>query len=128
MIPCQLTHVVIDESNDAQSLHIGEIDGDRHLVIGIGPMEAGAIDRAIRGERFARPLTHDLLLRLITHTGYRCTEIRIVKMEQGTYFADLILDGPEGEIAIDCRPSDALALFARVQGARLLVAEDLLTT
>lgn len=112
--PCRLSHVLIDEGNDRQAVILAEAEGPRHLHITIGPTEALAIDRAVKGQRFPRPLTHDLLTAVLQATGHRLSEIRIVDLREGTFFAEIVLERPDGGRAeIDCRPSDALALLVR---------------
>jgi len=125
--PCYLSHILLEEQGDQQVIFITEKDGDRRIPIVIGPLEATAIDRAVKGQRFPRPLTHDLIVNLLGSTGHECREIRIVDLKEGTFFAELVVSGPEGkELVLDCRPSDAIALMVRMPGTPLLVAEDVL--
>jgi bifunctional DNase/RNase len=124
LLPCRLTHVLIEEQTDSQVIFLAELDGDRRLPIVIGPMEAAAINRAVKDEQFSRPLTHDLLAAVIEATGHSCREIRIVDLKEGTFFAELVLVGPdEREQVVDCRPSDAIALLVRLDDVPLTVAE-----
>lgn len=124
---CQLAHVVVDESNDHQVVYIRETGGTRRLPIAIGPTEALAIDRAVKGQQFPRPLTHDLLACIIAATKHTLVEVRIVDLREKTFFAEIVLEGPDNvRREIDCRPSDAIALLVRHPGAPLLVAEVVL--
>ena len=43
-------------------------------------------------------------------------EVRIDRLSEGTYYAVIVIDGPQGTIEVDARPSDALTL-ALVVGA-----------
>lgn len=125
--PCYLSHILLEEQGDQQVIFITEKDGKRRIPIVIGPLEATAIDRAVKGQRFPRPLTHDLFVNLLATIDHDCREIRIVDLKEGTFFAELVIVGPEGrEIILDCRPSDAVALMVRMPGTPLLVAEDVL--
>lgn len=124
---CQLSHVIVDESNDHQVVYIQEIAGVRRLPIALGPTEALAIDRAVKRQQFPRPLTHDLLACILTATRHTLVEVRIVDLREKTFFAELVLQGPDNvRREIDCRPSDALALLVRHPGVPLLVAEVVL--
>jgi bifunctional DNase/RNase len=99
-----------------------EVDGERYLPIWIGAVEATAIAFAQQGVVPPRPLTHDLLKLLLEGTGNALSEVRITEMNDGVFFAVMVLDsGTE----IECRPSDAIALAIRT-GARIVCAEDLL--
>ncbi len=125
--PCYLSHILLEEQGDQQVIFITEKDGERRIPIVIGPLEATAIDRAEKGQRFPRPLTHDLFVNLLSSIDHECREIRIVDLKEGTFFAELVIVGATGrEIVLDCRPSDAIALMVRMPGTPLLVAEDVL--
>lgn len=125
LVPCRLTHVLIEEQTDSQTIVLAERDGERRIPIVIGPGEAAAINRAVRHERFSRPLTHDLLATVIEACGHRCTEIRIVGLREGTFFAELLLEDAAGEeLSVDCRPSDAIALLVRLEDVPLLVEDE----
>lgn len=127
LIPCRLSHILMEEHTDSQLVFISELEGPRRFSIAIGPLEAVAIDRGIKKESFPRPLTHDLLSGVIAMAGMTCKELRILDFRDGTFYANLILDDPEGaEKAIDCRPSDGLALVARQPNCRIVVAADIL--
>lgn len=125
LIPCRLASIVVDEGNDHQAVILAEEgEGKRRLSISIGPAEALAIDRAVKGQQFPRPLTHDLLTCVIQATRHRLAEVRIVDLREKTFFAEIVLVGPdEVRREIDCRPSDAVALLVRHPGVPLLVAD-----
>jgi len=125
--PCYLSHVLLDEQSDQQAIFVAERVGKRRFPIVIGPFEALAIDRPIKGAQFPRPLTHDLIVNLITAARLRCREIRIVDLREGTFFAEVLLADDQGrELTLDCRPSDAIALLVRLPGTPLTVAEQVL--
>ena len=128
LVPCRLANIVVDEANDHQAVVLAEDGGQqRRLSIAIGPAEALAIDRAVKGQQFPRPLTHDLLACIIGATRHRLAEIRIVDLREKTFFAELVLIGPdEVRREIDCRPSDAIALLVRHPGVPLLVNDVVL--
>jgi hypothetical protein len=125
--PCFLSQILIDDQDNQFVIFVAERDGHRRIPIVIGPMEAMAIDRAVKGQRFSRPLTHDLFLAVLDAVGMKCQEVRIVDLKEGTFFAELLLGNGSGkEVRIDCRPSDALALMVRLPETPLMVAEDVL--
>jgi uncharacterized protein len=101
-------------------------DGPRTLVpIWIGTQEAASISVAVSGEEPARPLSHDLMQRLLVAVGATVDRVDVTRIEEGTFYAELGLATRDGRIRIDCRPSDGIALAARV-GAPLFVAESVL--
>jgi Domain of unknown function (DUF151) len=68
------------------------------------------------GPQLARPLGSDLSARLVQALGGTVREVRIDRLSEGTYYAVIVIDGPQGAIEVDARPSDALTL-ALVVGA-----------
>ena len=127
LLPCYLSHILLEEQGDQQVIFVTETGGKRRIPIVIGPLEATAIDRAVKGTRFPRPLTHDLFLTLMESLGQQLSEVRIIDLREGTFYAELLLTGADGTLtSIDCRPSDAIALLVRVPGTPLLVSADVL--
>lgn len=125
--PCFLSQILIDDQDNQFVIFVAERDGTRRIPIVIGPMEAVAIDRAVKGQRFSRPLTHDLFINVLDAVGMKCKEVRIVDLKEGTFFAELLLgDHGDKEVHIDCRPSDALALMVRLPETPLMVEENVL--
>lgn len=87
----------------------------RLLPIWIGPVEAEAIARALRGIASPRPLTHDLLARTVTALGAVLDRVEIGALVGETYHATLHLRaGDRTAVPIDARPSDAIALALRL--------------
>ena len=85
-------------------------DGNRQLPLWIGSPEAAAIALAQQGVEPTRPLTHDLILRLVEALGPGLTAVRVASLDDGVFRGELVLaDGR----AIDCRPSDAVAVALR---------------
>ncbi len=99
-----------------------EVTGERYLPIWIGAVEATAIAFAQQGVTPPRPLTHDLMKDVLEATGQRLDEVRIVDMQDGVFFAQLVFDGG-AEVA--ARPSDSIALALRT-GTRIVCAEAVL--
>jgi bifunctional DNase/RNase len=68
----------------------------------------------VDGHKQPRPLTHDLLQSVISSLGASVTDMVITDVQGTTFFAQLRLRSESGEtVAIDARPSDALALCVR---------------
>ena len=99
-----------------------EAEGNRFLPIWIGAVEASAIAHAQQGTPTARPLTHELMHSVIESLGDELSEVRIVDVRDGIFYALLVfVSGAE----VDARPSDSIALALRA-GARIVCAEDVL--
>ncbi len=124
-IPMQLSRIVIREMTDMQIIELSEVGGTRAFPIVIGLPEAFAIERRLKGIEIPRPQTHDLLANTIEALGGELLRIEITNMNEGTFYARLIVSKSEHEIEIDSRPSDAIALGI-AKGVPILVAEEVL--
>lgn len=121
----ELSRILIREMADMQVVELREVAGDRAFPIVIGLPEAYAIERRLRGAEPERPQTHDLLGHVIEALGARIVRVDITDLLEGTFHARLTLEGREGPVALDCRPSDALALCADGR-AELWVADSVI--
>ncbi|BDZ45800.1 bifunctional nuclease family protein [Naasia aerilata] len=95
------------------------------LPIWIGGQEASSILIAVEGAHAARPLSHDLMKTLLEATGATVERVEVTKIEDNTFYAEITLRTPQGRLAIDARPSDAVALASRVD-APIWVADEVL--
>lgn len=97
----------------AYALVLGEASGNRRLPIIIGGFEAQAIAIELEKITPSRPLTHDLLKSFADHFLIKVKEVLIYNLVEGIFFAKLVCDNGTGEIEIDARTSDAIALAVR---------------
>ena len=94
----------------------------RFLPIWIGQFEATSIMMELQGIEPSRPLTHDLLKNMVDAFGARVARIVVNDLEDGTFFARIVMDLQGEDFDVDSRPSDAIALAVRT-GAPIF-AED----
>ncbi|OGW89435.1 MAG: hypothetical protein A3A73_05130 [Omnitrophica bacterium RIFCSPLOWO2_01_FULL_50_24] len=126
MIKLVLNKIKIDENRNEQIIVLKEETGSRYLPVVIGVAEVNAIKLKLSGINPPRPLTHDLLLRSIESLGAKLKEIHIDKLEQNTFFAKLVMTrNGSGEVKVDARPSDSIALALRA-GVPIFVVEEVL--
>jgi len=125
LVEVRLSRIVIREDSDRQYIFVTEREGERGFPIVIGTAEAIEIHRVVRGVDHERPLTHELTSAIITGLGAKLLSCDIVALKQNTFYALLRLENDAGEVEIDARPSDAIALSLRA-GGRLRVAEEVL--
>ena len=85
----------------------------RVLPMVIGFEEARSIYVAFQKISVPRPLTHDLMKKLVEEYGGEIVSCVITRMEQEAFFAELRLKRAGREFIMDCRPSDAIALSLR---------------
>ncbi|MBI4396821.1 MAG: bifunctional nuclease family protein [Elusimicrobia bacterium] len=94
-------------------LVLEEVEGPRLLPIWIGLYEGGSIGMALAGQKFPRPLTHDLLLNMLEKLGVDVKKIVITELKDSTFFAEIHLQKGETGIVMDARPSDSIAIAVR---------------
>ena len=127
LIRMNLARIVIVDSEDEKMsmIVLREIDGERAFPILIGIHEAYAIDRRTKGIVVQRPLTHDLIERMIEQLDCQLEQVVISDLRDSTFFAKLILRRDGELIEIDSRPSDAIAVGAGTT-APIFVEESVL--
>ncbi len=121
MIPVLVKEIAFDMSLSPVVLLVDEAE-QRVLPIWVGPFEAQAIAMAIQGVLAPRPMTHDLIKSLCEHLGVTVRSMIISDIKDGTYFAEMYLQTASGEIIVDSRPSDAIALALRT-GAKMYISD-----
>ena len=100
-----------------------------YVPIFVSADQAQSIGLALEGEAFDRPLTHDLLVEVLTEFGGAIDRVRVDDLRDGTFYAKIDAeryeDGePEGFV-FDARPSDALALAVRVD-CPIIVSDEVI--
>jgi bifunctional DNase/RNase len=113
--------VRVEMPSNAPIVLVRPIAGGALLPIWIGPNEAAAIAMAQQGVAAPRPLTHDLFVATLLQLGTPLQSVRITRLEEGVFFAELDLQGQ----SVDARPSDAIALALRA-GVPILLADEVL--
>jgi len=111
-IEVELSRIIINESSDQQVVVLKERNGLRSFPIVIGMPEILAIDRRGKGFELPRPMTHDLLGSVIEKMGGKLEKVVINDLNNHTFYAQLYIKTASGEVVVDSRPSDALALSA----------------
>jgi hypothetical protein len=111
-IPMELSQILINETADQQVIVLKELGGKRSFPIVIGMPEILAIDRRLKGIQLPRPLTHDLMGRIIEQLGGSLEKIVITDLKDHTFFASIFVRQGKNLIEIDSRPSDAIGLVS----------------
>src|SRR6187431_184786 len=97
----------------------------RVLPIWVGVFEANAIALQIENVATPRPMTHDLLRNVIHDLQATVERIVVSDLKENTFYALIHLQTAIGPVAVDARPSDAIALALRTS-APILVEESVI--
>ena len=127
MIEVKVQSLGMDQLSKTHVVILQELEGERMLPIWIGPGEASAIAMELAGMKFSRPLTHDLAASLIRGLGGALQRVLITRVQENTYFAELVIQRGGEIFSVDARPSDSIAIALRLQ-ARLFTSDELLTS
>ncbi|MEO7079793.1 bifunctional nuclease family protein [Rhodococcus sp. BP22] len=123
MSEMRVVGIRVEQPQNQPVLLLREADGERYLPIWIGQTEAAAIVLEQQGVQPGRPLTHDLIKDLIGALGHTLKEVRIVDLQEGTFYADLVFDK---DIRVSARPSDSIAIALRA-GVPIFADEPVLS-
>lgn len=110
MKPLEVMGVRVEMPTNQPVVLLRERDGDRYLPIWVGAAEATAIAYVQQGVEPPRPLTHDLIVNILTDLGHEVSAVRIDSLVDSVFYATLVLDGGR---EISARPSDAIAIALR---------------
>jgi bifunctional DNase/RNase len=127
LVQVDVEKLLFDPDAGVSALVLKEREGDRRLPVWIGHAEALAIAAAIEEIEFSRPMTHDLLNNVTQRLGAKVEWVRVHDVVEGTYLGAVGLRGPQGQVEVDSRPSDAIALALRAE-APVYVNETLFET
>lgn len=117
--------LTLDRSSNLPVVILQESEGERVLPIWIGPGEASAIAMELADMKFSRPLTHDLLAAVLGGLGGALQKVVISRVEENTYFAEMIIRRNDEVISVDARPSDSIAVALRLE-AKIFAQDELL--
>ncbi|HLI77866.1 MAG TPA: bifunctional nuclease family protein [Acidobacteriaceae bacterium] len=112
-IEVRIRGLMLDPSNRSPIVVLNDLNGEVVLPIWVGLFEANAIALEIEKSTTPRPMTHDLLRNVILGLNARVTRVVVGALRGDTFYATIWLDQSGEVVAIDSRPSDAIALALR---------------
>lgn len=105
----------------------GVLDESISLPIWIGILEASAIAAKMENVKFTRPMTHDLIRKLLVKTGGKVCRVEIHDLKENVYYSTILMEDNKGEShLLDARPSDAIAIALRMN-ASIFVDEKVIS-
>jgi uncharacterized protein len=116
---------MVDPSTNAPIVLLKDVSGEAVLPIWVGPVEATAIWLEVEKTSTTRPMTHDLLKNLIHGLNAEVQRIVVTELKDDTFYAVIWMEQNGEAVALDARPSDAIALALRTD-CPIYVSEDVL--
>jgi bifunctional DNase/RNase len=117
--------LMVDPITNTPIIILRDKDGHRVLPIWVGMFEANAIALQIENVTTPRPMTHDLLKNVIQDLHGRIEKVVVSDLKENTFYALIYLRVNGDTIAVDSRPSDAIALALRAR-APIFVEETVI--
>ena len=117
--------LIVDPVTNMPIVILRDRDGQRVLPIWVGIFEANAIALQIENVSTPRPMTHDLLRNVILDLRASVQKVVVCDLQENTFYALIYLSLDGDTLAIDARPSDAIALALRTR-APIFVEEGVI--
>jgi bifunctional DNase/RNase len=118
--------LMIDPVTQMPIVMLRDPNSDAVLPIWVGLYEANAIALQLEKIKTPRPMTHDLMKSLLTDLRAKVEKIVITELKENTFYALVHLQQDGHTLAVDSRPSDAIALALRVD-APIFVEEEVIS-
>src|SRR2546429_8960487 len=107
--------LMVDPITNMPIVILRDRDGQKVLPIWVGIFEANAIALQIENISTPRPMTHDLLRNVITDLKASVQKVVVCDLQENTFYALIYLSLNGDTLAVDARPSDAIALALRTR-------------
>jgi uncharacterized protein len=107
---------------DQVLLFLADEKEERAMPMAVGRDQGVAIYLGKEHASTPRPLTHDLLVRILKALGAVVEKVTVTGLKQDTYFAEITLRSGQQVHRIDARPSDAIALALRLDAPAFAAA------
>jgi uncharacterized protein len=126
-VEMKIRTLMMDPVSQMPIVILRDVGGDAMLPIWVGPFEANAIAMEIEKMSTPRPMTHDLIKTMLTGLNTTVKKVVVSELKDDTFYAMIWMERDGQTVAIDSRPSDALALALRLD-CPIYVDEQVLKT
>lgn len=117
--------LMMDPITNSPIVILQDVEKNTLLPIWVGIFEANAIALQIERVDTPRPMTHDLLKNMLLHFDAEVRKIVVNQLKDNTFYASIHLVREGETLAVDSRPSDAIALALRTD-APIFVTDDVI--
>jgi len=120
----ELKAIFLDSENDTYVILLRDQLSLHVVPIGVWQAEAASIMVKIQGGSYPRPLSHDLIQRILHSLAGTLERVVISTVEDGVFHTTLYIRTARNEVKkIDARPSDSIALALRTDSP-VYITED----
>jgi bifunctional DNase/RNase len=112
-IEVQIRGLMLDPVTNMPIVVLKDIASDLVLPIWVGVFEANAIALELEKTAMPRPMTHDLLRNMAKGLNAVVHRVVVSDLREDTFYATIWMQQQGETVAIDARPSDAIALALR---------------
>lgn len=124
-VEMRIKGLMLDPITNMPIVILSDLEGHRILPIWVGFFEANAIALQMENVTTPRPMTHDLLKNVIAGLNATVKKIVVNNLWDNTFYALVFLETGGETVAIDSRPSDAIALALRMKSP-IFVEEEVI--
>ena len=112
-VEMQIRGLMIDPLTNMPIVVLKDVASDAVLPIWVGIFEANAIALELEKTATPRPMTHDLMRNLTRALNGVVRKVVVNELRDDTFVAVIWMEQDGETVALDARPSDALALALR---------------
>ena len=124
-VEMRIKGLMLDPITNMPIVILSDVEGQRILPIWVGFFEANAIALQMENVTTPRPMTHDLLKNVICGLNANVKKIVVNNLWDNTFYALVFIETNGETVAIDSRPSDAIALALRMKSP-IFVEEEVI--
>jgi bifunctional DNase/RNase len=125
-VEMRIKGLMLDPVTNMPIVILADLEGNRILPIWVGFFEANAIALQMENVATPRPMTHDLLKSVFSGLNATVKKIVVNNLWDNTFYALVFLEMNGETVAIDSRPSDAIALALRMKSP-IYVEEEVIS-
>src|SRR6202163_5169907 len=124
-IEMSIKGLMVDPITNMPIVILRDEEGHKVLPIWVGIFETNGIALQIENISTPRPMTHDLLRNVIHDLKASVQKIVVCDLQENTFYALIYLSMNGDTLAIDARPSDAIALALRTRAPIFVAGEGI---
>jgi hypothetical protein len=112
-VEMQIRGLMIDPLTNMPIVVLKDVASDTVLPIWVGIFEANAIALELEKTATPRPMTHDLMRNMARGLNAVVNKVVVSELRDDTFYAVIWMEQDGETVALDSRPSDAIALALR---------------